>query len=438
MNKRTQYIVAVGISATVLIVVVLFLAFSFDFGGDSDDSTNADGGTFATGGDRDLFPSNQDVRDVSSSTLSSTQWERPLPLMRKLSSEPVAGATTILRAEDGVLYPFARYIERASGHIHDSNLAALDDATTISLTTIPRIQQAVFAPMSSTTLAQYFDDSGTTLFNFLGTLMPNDTELGEDATLDPERDVSVAAPFMVTGEFLPQDAEVFTFSPDGTELFYLTRTSDGSVGYVHSLTTNTRRMIWRHPLKQLTAAWEGPSAITIHTKPSYRAPGALYSINSETGVEDVVVSNLKGLTGTISPDGEYVVYAHTDEQFPTTQLLYRDVSDTTVFPLVTLPEKCAWHQSATSTIIYCGVPKETITKESFPDDWYQGKTFFNDTLWRIDVDSGEAWVVADPVAEVGQRLDIVDPHVDPTGSFIIFRSKRDNSLWSVALTGEEQ
>lgn len=436
MDKRLQYIVAVGVSVAILITVILVLAFSFDFGGGSSETTDAGGGTFATGGDRDIFPSNTDARDISSSTISSAAWKQPLPLMRKLSNEPVAGATTILRTEDGVQYPYARYIERGSGHVHDIHLAEVRDATTTSLTTIPRIQHAVFAPHSSTTLAQYFDDRGVILFNFLGTLTPQESDEPEEDTLGGERDVSVSAPYTLSGEFLPANVEVFTFSPDGTELFYLTVGDAGSTGYIHSLTTNTRRVLWEHPLKHLTASWEGPTSITIATKASHYAPGALFTVDSVTGAEDVVVSHLKGLMGTVSPDGAYAVYAHSDEKFAATQILYRDVNDSGIFPLTTLPEKCAWHQTASSTTLYCGVPKDIIPVTSFPDNWYQGEVFFNDVIWGIDADSGEAWIVADPAVEVGQRLDVVDPHVDPTGSFLIFTSKRDNSLWSVALTNE--
>ena len=102
--------------------------------------------------------------------------------------------------------------------------------------------------------------------------------------------------------------------------------------------------------------------------------------------------------------------------------------DSTKLDIATLPEKCVW--SKNSLTIYCAVPVSTELALSFPDDWYQGLTHFQDALWKVDVISGNAT----PISSLDYKLiDVVDPMLDPSENFIFFKNNNDGTPWSYDL-----
>ena len=92
--------------------------------------------------------------------------------------------------------------------------------------------------------------------------------------------------------------------------------------------------------------------------------------------------------------------------------------------LQTLAEKCVW--SAKNTYIYCTIPR-TITNARYPDDWYQGRVNFEDSIWQIDTLTGANKLLVDTVQQKNS-LDAINLNLDPEEKYIIFTNKTDSKL----------
>jgi hypothetical protein len=101
----------------------------------------------------------------------------------------------------------------------------------------------------------------------------------------------------------------------------------------------------------------------------------------------------------------------------------------TILNIATLADKCAWSPISTSTV-YCAVPN-TVPKATYPDDWYQGKISFSDSMWRVEVNTNSSQEIFNPVTTEGQSdMDIVDISINNKADTLLFKNKKDQTLWS--------
>ena len=91
----------------------------------------------------------------------------------------------------------------------------------------------------------------------------------------------------------------------------------------------------------------------------------------------------------------------------------------------TLPEKCAFSR-LDQKIIYCAIPRSLTG--ALPDDWWHGRVAFEDTLWKIDLDSGETKSLLE-----GGGFDMAHLLLSPSENYIFFINKRDSLLWSLKI-----
>ena len=70
---------------------------------------------------------------------------------------------------------------------------------------------------------------------------------------------------------------------------------------------------------------------------------------------------------------------------------------------------------------------------NLPDDWYQGATSFTDRIWRIDLTTRLATLVVDPSQAGNVNIDAVNLTIDPNSQVLVFRNKKDSSLWAYSL-----
>lgn len=310
--------------------------------------------------------------------------------LRQLTTRPVAGAGF---TESGILY-----IEEGTGHLYHIDLGTGEE-TLLSGTTLPGARDASFSPDSS-----YL--SVTTLRNGV-----SETFIGFADSLNGNLD----------GVLLPAGAREVAFSSATSTVFYLLPSETGSSGYSYDIETEESTELFRIPLTDVRVLW-GDGATYVYTTPSGMERGYVYRISgnalayvSPGGVglgaflynRGIVVTAVSG-TGVASR-------------------VYTSTGTTSTVALPLIPEKCAGGREMGS-VFYCGVPSE-IKMAGFPDEWYMGIRSYNDTLWGVNAETGELFLLSDFLAETGREIDILKIGTDEYGNRLYFINKNDNALW---------
>jgi hypothetical protein len=134
----------------------------------------------------------------------------------------------------------------------------------------------------------------------------------------------------------------------------------------------------------------------------------------------------------MSPDAKKILYSEFINGRGTVLSVYNQSDNTTMeITLNTLADKCAWAKK-NPVMIYCGVPKSSIVGTQ-PDDWYQGITSFNDSIWSIDTTNGVVDMIVDLETIVDKEIDVSDPFLDDTDAYLFFTNKNDLHLWSLKI-----
>ena len=156
---------------------------------------------------------------ASSTTIDiSLGEEDPLPRLRQISFVPTAGAVAF--GDSAAI----RYIERATGHIYETQS---DSSATsrISNVTIPKVNEAIWANDGSRLLIRYLKDDEETVRTFYAKI---------SSTTRPET--------ALEGLFLPEGLK--TISMRGSKVFYLVESETGAQGYTSNLDGSGRTSIF--------------------------------------------------------------------------------------------------------------------------------------------------------------------------------------------------
>ena len=360
----------------------------------------------------------------------------------KVSSMPVAGygvfmkerykevvaeitESSALTAEGGIppeavappteFAPALRYVDRATGNIYQTFADKIEERK-FSVTVIPKVYEALFSGSGETVIMRYLKGNGQTIETFVGKL-PKEV-LGGDSTAENE----------VRGTFLPVGVKDISLAPDGQSIFYLFETGENTIGTILDFATDKKTQIFDSAFNEWLSFWPNSKMITLTTKPSYLAPGYLYTLNPSTKSFIQALGEIPGLTTLASPDGKMALVANNTLALS----IYRlDTKISESLGVRTLPEKCAWGK--TSDVIYCAAPR-LVTSANYPDTWYQGEVSFEDQIWKINVETGSASIILDPaVASTGEEVDGIKLALDEGENYLFFVNKKDSFLWRVEL-----
>ncbi|MBF05312.1 hypothetical protein CL644_01240 [bacterium] len=86
-------------------------------------------------------------------------------------------------------------------------------------------------------------------------------------------------------------------------------------------------------------------------------------------------------------------------------------------------------------LFFCALPNE-FPEGEYPDEWYQGRVLFSDSLFEIRTDTKQIAHIISPQAEYGVSLDITNISVNTDGNALFFINKIDQTLWSITLPEE--
>jgi len=401
--------------------VIGFIFYTNFFGGERSGDISLDDIT-----DGDLFPFGEFGQDLTREDREGEiigggdrgGVDEDIPAYRKISFNPVAGAVWIPDTNSTTSSGIVRYSERATGHIFDANLDS-ETQRRISNTTVPKLYEVVWNNEGSAFVARYLaPDQIDTIESFLGILTfenPTSTE----ATLE--------------GRFLPTNTIAVDTSPNGSEVFYLRNTSsEGSRGIIEPIDRPQKtRIVFNSEFKEWLVEWVANSHIAFTTKPSGSVGGHMYLFNTAQETFDRILGDVVGLTTKVHRDTNRVLFSESEGRDVELFILNRANSTRESLPNETFADKCVWSVVDT-VIVYCAVPDQ-IPQGIYPDDWYQGKVSFNDSIWKINTETLGGELILTPRSYQEPPIDAINLFLSSNDSHLFFTNKKDSSLWSLEL-----
>lgn len=327
------------------------------------------------------------------------------PRLWQISRTPVAGLG--FSGTSPRLY----FAERASG-----NILIADPERTL----VERMTNTLFAR----TIEAHFASDGSVV---LRSLDENDSIVSYAARIATSSSAQAGdAPNRLEGIYLPRDViSIGTRSAPNTFFFVVPDPTGGSAGITVTWQGTNQRRVFASALVGWRAIMAG-DALYILQKPSDGAAGYFYRVASD-GTLGRVLGDLPGLIALPKSGTNSLLYSTSDRG--AVSLVARVGGADRELPLKTVADKCVWVPGS-ALVAYCAVP-EAAPGGDFLRDWYSGKVHTKDAWWRVDAAAGTVERIAMPETE--ESLDVVQPAVDASGSYIAFLNGADRSLWMLSL-----
>lgn len=452
MNKKT----ALTILVLVLIVAILIIGFFIFFQKQTEQKNtlteaarNFFGGFFPTENvdnqENQLNNDNQDTNIPNG----------VIPRLRQISNFPVSGGimfertstTSSLLVQDTFSTSTAsstnyqknteivyRFVERVTGHIYETTSRDLSQKR-ITNTTIPKVYQAFFSN-DGENLAMIYLNSDQVIETFLGKINYPElsTSTETEITNQGQEDLNNFA--TVKGNFLPTESFSFTKSKNSNDFAFLNTTDNANGGYLVNLYTGNLKtpLLNKNIFDLNTSEWKiqilKDGTLTLNTKPTIVSEGFLYFLNPKEGILKKKLGNTTGLTSLTSPDGKKIFYSYYDARSTKNVIYDSNKKIYTSLNIATIAgDKCVWSQKDNINI-YCAIPINLI-RGDFPDNWYQGKYAFNDSLVKINTDDFTVTNLMEANSETQINLDVINLQISPSEDYLMFMNKSDLILWSL-------
>ncbi|HCH59000.1 MAG TPA: hypothetical protein DEV73_00120 [Candidatus Zambryskibacteria bacterium] len=348
------------------------------------------------------------VEPITTEPNQSGQPQNYTQKLRKLSSEPVAGAG-LLDVKAGTL---VRHIEKATGHIYETELFS-PNQNRISNTTIPLTYDAIWGNKNNALVARYLTEDNKTIETY-GLLIKNVSTSTENT--------------MSAVKLLGNIDEVSVFE---NSVFTLEQKDTSSVGYISGFDGTKRTQVWNSPIKELLSQYVSAKTIALTTKPHQDNNGFLFFVDTGNGQMKKILGGVLGLSTLVDNQATRVLYLDQTNTpglfvFDIKNKLSKDITPTT------FPEKCVWGKKNAGTI-YCAVPEEFIDRDSLTS-WYLGFVSFTDNIWKYDLKNNTSSLVGSLYTESEKQIDVIKPLLSENEQYFVFINKVDGSLWSYDLT----
>lgn len=422
----------------ILVVIGAIFFFFLIFKDNSPDNTSLPGTTGQT-----FFPVTTTFEEGDGSPLISEEdaeiirsAENFVPRLRQLSQVPTSGATSFEReAKSSDLFideegaerakdtkeTIFRYIERGTGHLFEATEKNLTQSR-LSNVTMPKIQEAFFDGSGNKVVLRYLREDSETIETFLGTL--------KEATTTNEQG-NIIKTTKIEGEHI--DFNIDNLVIFENEINYLKRTSFGSDIFSMTFNNPSPQKVFSLSTSQWILQRPNKDIITMTTKADSRMPGFMFRYDLNTGKLFQILEDINGLTTLTSPDGKYVLLSQSRGSdlnllvFNTEDKQFKRVG------LDTLPEKCTWSK-VEKTTFYCAVP-DYLMRTNYPESWYQGSIAFEDSIWKVDIESELYDNLLPAYQETDQSFDIKNLIVSENDEYLLFINKNDLTLWSLDIKG---
>lgn len=307
------------------------------------------------------------------------------------------------------------YVLRANGNVVVADLT-VQNTRRITDTLFPKIYDASIADDGGV-LERSIDARGvTTLF------------VGDIATTSPTAsDATTSSQTILRGSYTTPNTISVVLNPFTKKFLYTqTNTAGGVDVYIQGWDEVKGTLLASLPLR----GWRPYIAIDgrmfLTQNPADGVEGYTYLL-SPKGVLSTYLRNIPGLMTVPEPFGKGILYSSSSGG--NVSLVVATSSTGLLTPISTIAEKCVWAPGKSQTV-YCAVPK-TITSTSFVNQWYQGTIHTNDEWWQIDTSTSTR--IYDP-AHDNNSFDVERPMIDPSGNYLVFRNRIDQSLWALRVS----
>ena len=370
---------------------------------------------FGSGGDVASRPTTNNSQPTTDLTEPVDEFGNPTATLFRLSNTPVAGAVVLDRGNQTIV----RYVDRATGHIYDTDLETLEK-TKVTNNTLPKIYEAYFRPDGNAVLLRSLKDNSDVIENLSLTLTP------------PKATVSTSSPqastlYAVSSTALRGDISAVV-AGSGNTLIYVLRDNSSIVSSTFNGTG--AKTLLTSPFTDWRLNTAGNSLIA-YTKASADAPGYAYALNTSNGVLTKILGPLNGLTTTQNSLGNRILYSYVEDNKMRSFTKNLTSSALSEISPTTLAEKCIWSIKKAG-ILFCAAPADAPGALE-PDLWYRGATHFSDRIWLFDTNTDIARVLAEPKQSLRIDIDVFEPKLSSDEDYLIFINKTDLSLWALRL-----
>ncbi|MEA2112716.1 MAG: hypothetical protein U9P50_01960 [Patescibacteria group bacterium] len=406
----------IDIRKIIIVVVVLAIIYSvfFIFTNKKEQNQSINNlGTFFPFSNEESPSNNTEDKptDIDSYSYKEPSIES-IPILRQITASPTSGMIifeddTENNKESAEIDYSIRYIEKATGHIYETNTNS-PTQTRISNTTIPKIQEAIWLDKESLVI-RYLDEDDI-IKTFSASIV--ESELGDK---------------QLEGVFLQDDIQTLIKFKKG--LFYLLESGQGSIGVTSDKDDENKKIIFNSPLKEWLIKNVDNRYINFTTKPAINVYGYSFLFDVETGSFDKIIDGKYNLSTLIS-NLFNILYSEYDKLGPKLYTYNNKKEVNTEVLISTLPEKCVWDEE--NIYIYCGIPFKELTNYDLTA-WYKGNILFSDDIWRINAETNNLEFLISPTTIGVEEIDIINPILSENNDYLIFMNKRDFSLWSLKL-----
>jgi hypothetical protein len=398
MNRKTFLIVIITIFITILVLVIGGYFYLTNTKTNEDSTKNEVTGSLVENNIIDTTP----VSENNSTSTTSSNGEI-IPRVRQLTTTPVAGYDFVDTASGYSIW----YIERANGNVHKTSTSSLATVR-ITNTTIPKVYEAYIGKGGSNIILRTLNDSGEKVQTFIGTPKASST---------------------LSGFFTSDSISLLSMAPTKDRFFGMTGSTAG-IGNIYS-SAGKATNIFTHSLKKWVPQWVSTNTVVMTSAPSAKTQNVTYFLNPTTKAFTKVLGPKNGLVVSSSPIATKLLFS--ENKGNALAFGVYDVKTSTETPVSsgTIPDKCVWSKKDPS-VAYCGFPK-TVPAGAYPDDWYQGKTSFADTIRTLDTDTYNFNTVVDISNEAGTAVDTTNLMLSSDEKYLLFTNKADLTLWMVQI-----
>ena len=326
----------------------------------------------------------------------------------KVDSLPVAGMGFVVSSSSQKLY----YVERANGYIFAADTNARS-VTRLTDTLMPKVYEAMVSTDGGI-VERSIDDSGN-ITTFLGSITSTSTARSQPSAL--------------IGSYLSSNIRSIALNKATRGVLYtLTNTQGGVDGFTQGWIGGKKTQVFSSLIGSWRMVWLPDGRMIATESPTDGMMGYAYQIGQNNNLTPLV-RNVPGLMVTMQSGGHAFVFSSSDGN---TQSLFGQASSTPeLLSLQTVADKCVW-LSGQSLIAYCAVPKAPPSG-NFVTDWYMGLTHTTDNWWEVDLLTGTSKLIYSPSSD-GVSIDVQNPMMDPSGTYISFTNGVDQSLWVLNVT----
>ena len=415
MNKNTIKIL-IGAGVVIMIAAGIFVFYALRSPAGSNPAADNGQGAFPATGDNAGIggPSSSAGNAGANTGINSLSDLGKAGALVQLTQNAVSGAAAMGTSS-------VYYVEKSSGNIYKIDLSK-QARERVSNTTILKSFEAQWSPKGHKLAIRYFDDpQGRS-----GTKLSIKTILASFASPASSKTIQTSASTSLQTVVVPQALSALAVSPSEDKIFYIAQLDGAPKGLVADFKNKNQKIVLDIPFGDFNASWPAKDKIALTTKPSYAAEGYFYFLDPKTGSLNRVLGNIKGLTATVSPLGDKILYSASGKNGAQTFIFDLSKNTATPFGLPTLPEKCVWSKKD-KNMIYCGVPDD-LSGDNLPDSWYQGLGSFNDSLWKKNLLTGETALLSEKFG-----ADIISPVLSSDDGYLFFTNKKDGTLWGLKL-----